>query len=138
MHLSAAGSSFCLLASHATWSSLQGCWSDTLFLPSLAHRLWRLTLQILARFSVFVHEVRLTGVKRALGGMRGLLEGHAVTRRCLGAAAGSLTCTQLPFAVSLYSGGRHLAGRSRLAVSVGRVGKPHADTLTLPSQNRSR
>ncbi|XP_023379554.1 conserved oligomeric Golgi complex subunit 2 [Pteropus vampyrus] len=54
-----AGSSFCLLASHATWSSLQGCWSDTLFLPSLAHRLWRLTLQILARFSVFVHELLL-------------------------------------------------------------------------------
>ncbi|KAF6274488.1 component of oligomeric golgi complex 2 [Rhinolophus ferrumequinum] len=54
-----AGSSFCLLASHRTWSSLQRCWSDAMFLPSLAHRLWRLTLQILARYSVFVNELIL-------------------------------------------------------------------------------
>lgn len=54
-----AGSSFCLLASHKTWSSLQRCWSDAMFLPSLAHRLWRLTLQILARYSVFVNELLL-------------------------------------------------------------------------------
>uniref|UniRef100_A0A667HWT8 Conserved oligomeric Golgi complex subunit 2 n=1 Tax=Lynx canadensis TaxID=61383 RepID=A0A667HWT8_LYNCA len=54
-----AGSSFCLLASHRTWSSLQRCWSDEMFLPVLAHRLWRLTLQILARHSVFVSELLL-------------------------------------------------------------------------------
>ncbi|KAH0519885.1 Conserved oligomeric Golgi complex subunit 2 [Microtus ochrogaster] len=48
------GSPYCLLASHRTWSSLEKCWSDEMFLPLLAHRLWRLTLQILARFSVFV------------------------------------------------------------------------------------
>lgn len=54
-----AGSSFCLLASHRTWSSLQRCWSDAMFLPSLAHRLWRLTLQILARYSVFANELLL-------------------------------------------------------------------------------
>ncbi|XP_006937851.1 conserved oligomeric Golgi complex subunit 2 isoform X2 [Felis catus] len=54
-----AGSSFCLLASHRTWSSLQRCWSDEMFLPALAHRLWRLTLQILARYSVFVSELLL-------------------------------------------------------------------------------
>ncbi|XP_077879155.1 conserved oligomeric Golgi complex subunit 2 isoform X6 [Ictidomys tridecemlineatus] len=52
-----AGSPFCLLASHKTWSSLSRCWSDELFLPLLAHRLWRLTLQILARFSVFASEL---------------------------------------------------------------------------------
>ncbi|XP_057592177.1 conserved oligomeric Golgi complex subunit 2 isoform X2 [Hippopotamus amphibius kiboko] len=54
-----AGSSYCLLASHRTWSSLQRCWSDQMFLPLLAHRLWRLTLQILARYSVFVKELLL-------------------------------------------------------------------------------
>ncbi|XP_061038714.1 conserved oligomeric Golgi complex subunit 2 isoform X2 [Eubalaena glacialis] len=54
-----AGSSYCLLASHRTWSSLQRCWSDQMFLPSLAHRLWRLTLQTLARYSVFVKELLL-------------------------------------------------------------------------------
>uniref|UniRef100_A0AC11CIY9 Component of oligomeric golgi complex 2 n=1 Tax=Ovis aries TaxID=9940 RepID=A0AC11CIY9_SHEEP len=52
-----AGSSYRLLASHRTWSSLQRCWSDEMFLPLLAHRLWRLTLQILARYSVFVKEL---------------------------------------------------------------------------------
>ncbi|XP_028745618.1 conserved oligomeric Golgi complex subunit 2 isoform X2 [Peromyscus leucopus] len=51
------GSPYCLLASHRTWSSLKKCWSDEMFLPLLAHRLWRLTLQILARFSVFVSEL---------------------------------------------------------------------------------
>ncbi|XP_057342403.1 conserved oligomeric Golgi complex subunit 2 isoform X2 [Manis pentadactyla] len=54
-----AGSSYCLLASHRTWSSLQRCWSDQMFLPLLAPRLWRLTLQIVARFSVFVGELLL-------------------------------------------------------------------------------
>ncbi|XP_058399070.1 conserved oligomeric Golgi complex subunit 2 isoform X3 [Diceros bicornis minor] len=59
LHDAPAGSSYCLLASHRTWSSLQRCWSDELFLPLLAHRLWRLTLQILARYSVFVNELLL-------------------------------------------------------------------------------
>ncbi|XP_060048011.1 conserved oligomeric Golgi complex subunit 2 isoform X2 [Erinaceus europaeus] len=54
-----AGSLFCLLASHRTWSSMQRCWSDEMFLPLLVHRLWRLTLQILARYSVFVNELLL-------------------------------------------------------------------------------
>ncbi|XP_077607774.1 conserved oligomeric Golgi complex subunit 2 isoform X2 [Crocuta crocuta] len=57
-----AGSAFCLLASHRTWSSLQRCWSDEMFLPVLVHRLWRLTLQILARYSVFVRELLLRPV----------------------------------------------------------------------------
>ncbi|XP_025706605.1 conserved oligomeric Golgi complex subunit 2 isoform X2 [Callorhinus ursinus] len=54
-----AGSSFCLLASHRTWGSLQRCWSDEMFSPVLVHRLWRLTLQVLARYSVFVGELLL-------------------------------------------------------------------------------
>uniref|UniRef100_A0A8D2BD79 Conserved oligomeric Golgi complex subunit 2 n=1 Tax=Sciurus vulgaris TaxID=55149 RepID=A0A8D2BD79_SCIVU len=52
-----AGSPYFLLASHKTWSSLKKCWSDEMFLPLLAHRLWRLTLQIVARFSVFANEL---------------------------------------------------------------------------------
>ncbi|KAB0341485.1 hypothetical protein FD754_018411 [Muntiacus muntjak] len=54
-----AGSSYLLLASHRTWSSLQRCWPDKMFLPLLAHHLWRLTLQILARYSMFVKELLL-------------------------------------------------------------------------------
>ncbi|KAM9212829.1 conserved oligomeric Golgi complex subunit 2 isoform 2-T2 [Dugong dugon] len=54
-----AGSSYCLLASHRTWSCLRKCWSDEMFLPLLVHRLWKLTLQILARYSMFVNELFL-------------------------------------------------------------------------------
>ncbi|XP_032168468.1 conserved oligomeric Golgi complex subunit 2 isoform X2 [Mustela erminea] len=54
-----ASSPFCLLASHRTWSGLQRCWSAEMFLPGLTHRLWRLTLQLLARYSGFVHELLL-------------------------------------------------------------------------------
>ncbi|XP_007936688.1 conserved oligomeric Golgi complex subunit 2 [Orycteropus afer afer] len=54
-----AGSSYCLLASHRTWNSLKKCWSDEMFLPLLVHRLWKLTLQILARYSMFVNELLL-------------------------------------------------------------------------------
>ncbi|XP_032697013.1 conserved oligomeric Golgi complex subunit 2 isoform X6 [Lontra canadensis] len=54
-----AGSPFCLLASHRTWSGLQRCWSAEMFLPGLTHRLWRLTLQLLARYSGFVRELLL-------------------------------------------------------------------------------
>lgn len=53
-----AGSSYCLLATHMVWMSLLKCWSDQMFLPLLAHRLWKLSLQILARYSVFIGEVR--------------------------------------------------------------------------------
>ncbi|NXK53113.1 COG2 protein, partial [Chauna torquata] len=51
------GSSYCLLATHMVWTSLLKCWSDQMFLPLLAHRLWKLSLQILARYSVFISEV---------------------------------------------------------------------------------
>ncbi|XP_074844761.1 conserved oligomeric Golgi complex subunit 2 isoform X2 [Carettochelys insculpta] len=54
-----AGSSFCLLATHLVWVSLLKCWSDQMFLPLLAHRLWKFTLQILARYSVFINELVL-------------------------------------------------------------------------------
>ncbi|XP_048223530.1 conserved oligomeric Golgi complex subunit 2 [Perognathus longimembris pacificus] len=61
-----AGSPYCLLASHRTWSSLRKCWSDKMFLPLLAHRLWRLTLQILARFSVFIKELSLRPISNEI------------------------------------------------------------------------
>ncbi|XP_037751145.1 conserved oligomeric Golgi complex subunit 2 isoform X2 [Chelonia mydas] len=54
-----AGSSYCLLATHLVWVSLLKCWSDQMFLPLLAHRLWKFTLQILARYSVFINELLL-------------------------------------------------------------------------------
>ncbi|NXD71614.1 COG2 protein, partial [Eolophus roseicapillus] len=56
------GSSYCLLATHMVWTSLLKCWSDQMFLPLLAHRLWKLSLQILARYSVFIGEVSVRPV----------------------------------------------------------------------------
>lgn len=58
------GSMYCLLASHILWMNLQKCWSDQIYLPLLAHRFWKLTLQMLARYAKFVNEVSLAdGIK---------------------------------------------------------------------------
>uniref|UniRef100_A0ABM5FWN7 Conserved oligomeric Golgi complex subunit 2 n=2 Tax=Pogona vitticeps TaxID=103695 RepID=A0ABM5FWN7_9SAUR len=70
-----AGSSYRLLATHMAWASLEKCWSAHIFLPLLAHRLWKLSLQIIARYSFFVNEVLLRPIsnestkdpKRTLG-----------------------------------------------------------------------
>ncbi|CAI9164380.1 unnamed protein product [Rangifer tarandus platyrhynchus] len=49
------------LEASRTWSKLRRCWSDKMFLPLLAHRLWRLTLKILAQYSIFVKESKANG-----------------------------------------------------------------------------
>ncbi|XP_075452994.1 conserved oligomeric Golgi complex subunit 2 isoform X2 [Ascaphus truei] len=52
-----AGSAYCLQASHVLWTCLTACWSDQIFLPLLTHRFWKLTLQMLARYSLFIKEL---------------------------------------------------------------------------------
>ncbi|KAJ8364880.1 hypothetical protein SKAU_G00137110 [Synaphobranchus kaupii] len=52
-----AGSSYRLLVSHMLWGCLLRCWEERIFLPLLAHRFWKLTLQLLSRYSTFVTEV---------------------------------------------------------------------------------
>ncbi|XP_030052295.1 conserved oligomeric Golgi complex subunit 2 [Microcaecilia unicolor] len=54
-----AGSSFSLQATHTLWNCLVRCWSDQIFIPLLSHRLWKLTLQLIARYSVFINELSL-------------------------------------------------------------------------------
>nr|XP_028579830.1 conserved oligomeric Golgi complex subunit 2 isoform X2 [Podarcis muralis] len=54
-----AQSSYSLLATHVACASLQKCWSDQIFLPLLTHRLWKLSLQIVARYSFFISELLL-------------------------------------------------------------------------------
>ncbi|XP_033000145.1 conserved oligomeric Golgi complex subunit 2 isoform X1 [Lacerta agilis] len=54
-----AQSSYSLLATHVACASLQKCWSDQIFLPLLTHRLWKLSLQIVARYSFFIGELLL-------------------------------------------------------------------------------
>lgn len=101
-----AGSPYCLLASHRTWISLSKCWSDEMFLPLLAHRLWRLTLQILARFSVFVSELSVRPIsnesaketKKPLAGSKDPSDDHG--SRPSEAGAVSISSTQLVYVVS--------------------------------------
>lgn len=54
-----AESSYCLHSTHVLWTSLLKCWSDEIFIPLLAHRFWKLTLQCLQRYSVFINELSL-------------------------------------------------------------------------------
>lgn len=101
-----AGSPYCLLASHRTWISLSKCWSDEMFLPLLAHRLWRLTLQILARFSVFVSELSVRPIsnesaketKKPLAGSKDPSDDHGSHPSEAGAVP--ISSTQLVYVVS--------------------------------------
>ncbi|KAM4729314.1 conserved oligomeric Golgi complex subunit 2 [Anableps anableps] len=52
-----AGSSFHLQVSEVLWSCLVRCWSDKVYLSPLAHRFWKLTLQLYSRYAKFLDEV---------------------------------------------------------------------------------
>uniref|UniRef100_A0A3Q2DBG6 Conserved oligomeric Golgi complex subunit 2 n=1 Tax=Cyprinodon variegatus TaxID=28743 RepID=A0A3Q2DBG6_CYPVA len=52
-----AGSSFHLQVSEVLWSCLVRCWSDKVYLSPLAHRFWKLTLQLYSRYAKFLEEV---------------------------------------------------------------------------------
>lgn len=52
-----AGTSYHLQVSQVLWSSLVRCWADQVYLPPLAHRFWKLTLQLYSRYATFLKEV---------------------------------------------------------------------------------
>ncbi|XP_077351310.1 conserved oligomeric Golgi complex subunit 2 isoform X2 [Festucalex cinctus] len=52
-----AGSAYHLQASASLRSCLQRCWSQQVYLPPLAHRFWKLTLQLYSRYASFLDEV---------------------------------------------------------------------------------
>uniref|UniRef100_A0A8C3AQH2 Conserved oligomeric Golgi complex subunit 2 n=1 Tax=Cyclopterus lumpus TaxID=8103 RepID=A0A8C3AQH2_CYCLU len=54
-----AGSVYNLQVSEVLWSCLMRCWSDKVYLSPLAHRFWKLTLQLYARYAKFLEEVNL-------------------------------------------------------------------------------
>eukprot|EP00079_Xenopus_tropicalis_P008432 XP_002931527.2 PREDICTED: conserved oligomeric Golgi complex subunit 2 isoform X2 [Xenopus tropicalis] len=58
-HEEAPESNYCLRATHILWSCLLSCWSNEVFLPKLAHRFWKLTLQMISRYCSFIKEVAL-------------------------------------------------------------------------------
>ncbi|KAK6301632.1 conserved oligomeric Golgi complex subunit 2 isoform X1 [Coregonus clupeaformis] len=52
-----AGSCYHLLVSQVLWNSLVRCWAEKVYLPPLAHRFWKLTLQLISRYSKFLTEM---------------------------------------------------------------------------------
>uniref|UniRef100_A0A8D0AQI7 Conserved oligomeric Golgi complex subunit 2 n=1 Tax=Sander lucioperca TaxID=283035 RepID=A0A8D0AQI7_SANLU len=54
-----AGSAYHLQVSEVLWSCLMRCWLDKVYLSPLAHRFWKLTLQLYARYAKFLDEVHL-------------------------------------------------------------------------------
>uniref|UniRef100_A0A7N6BK88 Conserved oligomeric Golgi complex subunit 2 n=1 Tax=Anabas testudineus TaxID=64144 RepID=A0A7N6BK88_ANATE len=51
-----AGSAYHLQVSEVLWSCLLRCWSDKVYLSPLAHRFWKLTLQLYSRYTKFLDE----------------------------------------------------------------------------------
>nr|CAD7256483.1 unnamed protein product [Timema shepardi] len=50
-------SEFHLLPTASAWECLLRCWADGVFLRELAHRFWKLSLQIIARYYTWIEEV---------------------------------------------------------------------------------
>nr|XP_020454095.1 conserved oligomeric Golgi complex subunit 2 isoform X1 [Monopterus albus] len=51
------GSAYHLRVTEVLWSCLVRCWSDKVYLSPLAHRFWKLTLQLYSRYAKFLDEV---------------------------------------------------------------------------------
>ena len=45
------GGKFLLSSTEAVLASIRQCWDPSVFLPPLTHRFWKMTLQILARYT---------------------------------------------------------------------------------------
>jgi hypothetical protein len=45
------GSNYLLNCTEVVMASIQKCWDPSVFISTLTHRFWKMTLQILARFS---------------------------------------------------------------------------------------
>ncbi|KAG9316657.1 oligomeric golgi complex component, COG2-domain-containing protein [Chiua virens] len=50
-------SMFLTRQSESVWTAINSCWSAEVFVPDLAHRFWRLTLQLLSRYKVWLETV---------------------------------------------------------------------------------
>ncbi|KAA0717917.1 Conserved oligomeric [Triplophysa tibetana] len=51
------GGSYHLQVTEVLWSCICRCWADQVYLSPLAHRFWKLTLQLLSRYGTFLTEV---------------------------------------------------------------------------------
>jgi len=53
-------SEFSLLASESLWSCIKQCWLKDIILPPLTHRFWKLTIQLLSRYSSWMIDIKET------------------------------------------------------------------------------
>lgn len=53
----ASNEGFHLSVTSAAWRALQQCWHPEVYLQPLAHRFWKLSLQIINRFSSWVSQI---------------------------------------------------------------------------------
>ncbi|XP_062503035.1 conserved oligomeric Golgi complex subunit 2-like isoform X2 [Corticium candelabrum] len=54
---SVASDDFLLQVTSVLWRCLHSCWSDDVFLTSLAHRFWKLSIQLISRFVVWIGDI---------------------------------------------------------------------------------
>jgi hypothetical protein len=45
---------FSMSSSAAVWSAMTTCWDRNVYVPQLAHRFWKLMLQILSRYHTWI------------------------------------------------------------------------------------
>uniref|UniRef100_H2XKN8 Conserved oligomeric Golgi complex subunit 2 n=1 Tax=Ciona intestinalis TaxID=7719 RepID=H2XKN8_CIOIN len=56
--LSEEGKTFRLKSTSVLWDCIRRCWNIDVFLPSLMHRFWKLTLQLLARYKTWIQKIQ--------------------------------------------------------------------------------
>ena len=47
-------SPFAMSSSAAVWTAITTCWDRNVYVPQLAHRFWKLMLQILSRYRTWI------------------------------------------------------------------------------------
>ncbi|XP_046971641.1 conserved oligomeric Golgi complex subunit 2 [Vanessa cardui] len=48
---------FILLETYKCWKALQDCWSDGIYIEALAHKFWKLSLQLLCRYATWITSI---------------------------------------------------------------------------------
>ncbi|CAA7261620.1 unnamed protein product [Cyclocybe aegerita] len=57
--------SFATSQASAIWIAISACWSSEIYIPELSHRFWKLSLQILNRFKVWLDENVVNGARNS-------------------------------------------------------------------------
>ncbi|XP_051881118.1 conserved oligomeric Golgi complex subunit 2 isoform X1 [Pristis pectinata] len=82
------GSKFRLQVTCILWQNLMKCWDDRIFLAPLAHRFWKLTLQLLARYVKWVDELQTASSDKDLA-HHGIKPSPAINNSVVSSSNGS-------------------------------------------------